>query len=122
MKKFLLVLFVALGLVFAGFYLYMQENFYPAILMYHSVDQNRQNTPSMSLEQFSRQMEYIKKHNYKVISLAELAQDLKQGRSVRRTVVITFDDGYKDNLKAVEVLKKFNFPATIFMIVGNIGK
>ena len=122
MKKFLLVLFVALGLVFAGFYLYMQENFYPAILMYHSVDQNKQNTLSMSLERFSQQMEYIKKHNYKVISLAELAQDLKQGRSVRRTVVITFDDGYKDNLKAVEVLKKFNFPATIFMIVGNIGK
>ena len=41
----------------------------------------------------------------------------------RSTVVITFDDGYEDNYYfAYPVLKRYNFPATIFVIVDTIGE
>jgi peptidoglycan/xylan/chitin deacetylase (PgdA/CDA1 family) len=39
-----------------------------------------------------------------------------------KTVVITFDDGYKDNLlNAVPILKKYNIPATFFITSGYIN-
>ena len=122
MRKFIYSFLALLAAAGVGFYSYLNRNYYPPILMYHSLDPSRHSTPSMSGKDFREQMEYIKRHKFKVISLADLARDLKQGKVPRHTLVITFDDGYKDNLKAVKILKKFGFPATIFMITGNIGR
>ena len=103
----------------------MSRPFYePAILMYHRVGYPENNsglfvTPAV----FERQMEFLKAHNYRVLPLAELVREIKSGEKVTmNTVVITFDDGYLDNFRnAFPVLKKMDFPATIFMITGNIG-
>ncbi len=119
-KFSILVIFISVILLGSAV-LILQSNYYPPILMYHSLDPSRNNTPTISSEGFFRHMQFIKRHGYRVISLEELARELKEGKIPRKTVVITFDDGYKDNLKAVEVLRKFGFPATIFMIVGRIG-
>lgn len=41
----------------------------------------------------------------------------------KRTVVITFDDGFKDNYKyAFSILKKRSFKVTIFINTNFIGK
>ncbi|MFX0199987.1 MAG: polysaccharide deacetylase family protein, partial [Candidatus Hodarchaeota archaeon] len=43
-------------------------------------------------------------------------------RIPKKTVVLTFDDGYEGvYLNAYKVLKKFNFPATIFLSCASIG-
>ncbi|MEW6360520.1 MAG: polysaccharide deacetylase family protein [Acidobacteriota bacterium] len=40
-----------------------------------------------------------------------------------KTAVITFDDGYRDNLIAAEsILSEFQAPATVFVITSDIGK
>ncbi len=38
-----------------------------------------------------------------------------------RCVLLTFDDGYANNLRAVPILKRFNVPATFFIATGNIA-
>ncbi len=82
----------------------------------------------MPVAVFRRQMEYLAK-NCDVLSMGDLLKALSGGGasvvdscSRRPKVVITFDDGYKDNyLNAYPVLKALGLPATIFLITGMIG-
>src|SRR4051812_16437415 len=40
-----------------------------------------------------------------------------------RKAVLTFDDGYEDNLtKALPILHAMSIPATVFAITGDVGK
>ena len=59
-----------------------------------------------------------------MISLKQLLESIKSGLPIKRkTVIITFDDGYKDNyLNACPVLQKYALPATVFISTANIGK
>ncbi len=104
---------------------FLRPFYEPAVLMYHRIGYPDSN-PGLfvSPEVFERQMEFLKIHNYHVVSLAYLISIVKSGQPVpMNTVVITFDDGYLDNfVNAFPVLKKMDFPATIFMITDNIGK
>jgi len=93
-----------------------------AILMYHSVDRNNLFFTVMP-EEFDRQMKYLKDKRYKVIPLSEMIVRLKEGESVAKCVSITFDDGYSDFIKhAFPVLRRYGFPATVFLITGELGK
>lgn len=94
-----------------------------AILMYHSVGKNRVFF-TVRPEEFERQMEYLQKHGYSVISLSSLIERLGRGdRSLEKCVVVTFDDGYRDNYEnAYPILKKYGFPATIFVATGFVGQ
>ncbi len=103
----------------------ISEDFPPrkaAILMYHSVDYN----PiffTVKPENFQRQMDYLKEKKYNVISLARLIECIKSKNIPLKTVVLTFDDGYEDNyFNVFPILKKYNFPATFFLITGNMGR
>jgi peptidoglycan/xylan/chitin deacetylase (PgdA/CDA1 family) len=60
----------------------------------------------------------------RVISLAELAVMLEEGRFPRRgaTVAITFDDGYANNLYAAELLAAANLPWTVFVTTGSVDE
>ena len=40
-----------------------------------------------------------------------------------QTVAITFDDGYRDNLElGLPVLNRFQVPATVYVVTGDVGK
>jgi len=122
MKNKLLVLFSAVLLIFA--FAWFKPFYVVPILNYHSVSPvAHTETPTISPEVFSRQMEYIHKKGYKVISLDEYIKQRKTGRDFKNEVVITFDDGYEDNYTyALPLLKRYHFPATIFLIVKDIDK
>ncbi len=93
------------------------------ILMYHSIGDRKDYFSSVSKKSFVQQMEYLHAAGIPVISLPELIRRLKDGQLLGGAVVITFDDGYEDNyLAAFPVLKRFNFPATIFLTTDLIGK
>jgi peptidoglycan/xylan/chitin deacetylase (PgdA/CDA1 family) len=74
-------------------------------------------------EEFAWQLEELVREGFEVVSLAELEEMLRT-KSVRsRTVVITFDDGRKDNVGyALPVLSRLGLPAAIFSITGSVGK
>lgn len=93
-----------------------------SILMYHSVS-DRSEFFCVTPERFYAQMQYLHKSGRAVISLAELLTRMKRNELKGGEVVITFDDGYRDNYTtAFPVLKEFGFPATIFVTTGLVGK
>lgn len=73
-------------------------------------------------EDFRRDLEYLKK-SYECIGLFELCERLSKRTPLRRrSVVITFDDGYRDNFTlAVPALESAGLTATFFVATGFIG-
>lgn len=94
-----------------------------AILMYHSVS-DKEALYAISPKKFAWQMAYLKKNNFNVISLSSLVEMLQNKQIIPpKSVAITFDDGYEDNyLTAWPILKKYNFPASIFLTVNRLNK
>jgi peptidoglycan/xylan/chitin deacetylase (PgdA/CDA1 family) len=92
------------------------------ILAYHSVgdmpphkDLKRLNTPPNLFEQH---LEYLANSGYRVISLDDLENCLKENKLNRfKTVVLTFNDGYKNWYENVlPILGKYGYPATMFIV------
>ena len=70
---------------------------------------------------FAEHMEIIRSQCHP-ISLRQLVDDLQRKKLTRRAVVVTFDDGYADNLyQAKPVLERYDIPATIYVTAGYIG-
>lgn len=95
-----------------------------AIMMYHRVSPVQSNVlvPSLTPELFERQIMFLKE-NFQVISLDSLSDLLTSPEKLpKKAVVITFDDGYKDNFTyAYPILKKHGVSATIFLTTGVIN-
>lgn len=97
-----------------------------SILMYHSIAEpgdSREREICLPPAEFERQMEYLHAEGYTPLSL-DLLVDVMTGRGELpfRPVVITFDDGYADNLAdALPVLQRYGFPATVFVVSGFVG-
>lgn len=74
-------------------------------------------------ERFRQELAFLKSH-FQVLSLAELRSHLLQtGRLPRRAALITFDDGYKDNLTvAAPLLREFGLPASFFIATDFIAE
>lgn len=94
------------------------------VLMYHSISNKKGNEIELSKDLFEIQMKFLKDNNYITLSLDELYDFLSFNKPIpKKSVVITFDDGYIDNyLNAYPILKKYNFRATIFVITDNVNK
>jgi len=95
------------------------------IMMYHRVlSEEGGELKDVSVSNFDRQMTFLKKHNYNVISLEELVDAITNQKALpHNSVVITFDDGFADNYyHAFPILKRYGFPATIFIIPEIVGK
>jgi len=88
------------------------------ILLYHRVI-SLPNDPQklcVSPENFATHLSIICRH-FHPISLQELCSNLRDGRVTNRGIVITFDDGYADNLlHAKPILEKYGVPATVFTV------
>lgn len=76
----------------------------------------------VTLEDFTNQMNYLKKHQYTVLTLKEFEGFMEGTKNVpKNSVLITFDDGHKNVFEfAYPVLKKHNFYATHFLITSLI--
>ncbi len=97
-----------------------------AILWYHRVEEPAKapwSLPAISPQDFERQMRYLRKC-YDIISIDTLIRLVQEKEHLpRMAVVITFDDGYKDNFtNAYPILRKYDVPATISLTAANIDQ
>lgn len=87
------------------------------ILLYHRVLDKKIDPQllSVSRKNFRDQVKFLAE-NYTVLGLSELQKCMDNKNIPKNSVVITFDDGYADNLyNAKPILKEFNTPATVFI-------
>ena len=106
---------------------FLSRNYVVPVLMYHSINTHIAKEMSglaVSPATFDRQMNFLRSHNYNVVPLEDLVALIKDNKKIPpKTIAITFDDGYADNYSyAFPVLKKYRIPATIFIIVNEVGR
>jgi len=123
-KRIFVYAAAALVLVLAASALYIAPKRVVPILMYHGVREGGDSSMYVTPGNFERQMDFLKKNGYSVITLNELVDAAEKGTKPRPgTVVITFDDGFRDNyVSAFPVLARNGFPATVFIPTGFVGK
>jgi len=92
------------------------------ILCYHRVGQGS-GKMTVSTAGFEQQLEWLAANRYQVIRLKDLIGFLDGRQPLpQRSVVLTFDDGYASYYRyAYPLLKKHNFPATVFLYTDFVG-
>lgn len=122
------LIFVLAVIFLIGFCLvnFIRRQYVCPILMYHSVNPHAppENRLVVSVNAFERQMRFFKDHDYNVVPLEIIGALIKDKKKIPpKTVALTFDDGYKDNYTyAFPILKKYNLPATMFIIINEVGR
>lgn len=106
-----------------GDYFLRMTNRTPRILFWHGVDNivnSEVEAECFSVNDFTKQIEYLKR-NYEIISLDEFYKRYNNKKFTNKEVVLTFDDGYANNLHIVApILNKLSLPFTVFISTEHI--
>ncbi|MEK6772296.1 MAG: polysaccharide deacetylase family protein [Bdellovibrionota bacterium] len=94
------------------------------ILMYHQVpDQELQSQHRIFItkDNFEKHLKFFKNKGFQALSFSELKEFRDQKKNFsefpKKPLLLTFDDGYLNNLKnAVPLLTKYGFKATFFLL------
>ena len=87
------------------------------VLTYHKVNDLKPNPITVPTATFARQMALLAELGYQAVSLDAVVDHYVAGAPLpRRAVLITFDDGYRDNLEnAAPILLRHGYPAVVFV-------
>ena len=90
----------------------------PVLMCHHVLP--RAGFIASSASQFEAQMRYLATHGWRTLSMSEFIAWKKGERELpRKSVLVTFDDGWRDNyVYAYPILKKYGLKATIFLVSG----
>lgn len=95
----------------------------PVMLMYHAVTPGKDKPTwpwAVSKQAFCDQLDFLAAEGYATPTMGELVA-APEHYAGRRVAVITFDDGYLDNLYACEALASRGMRATWFIVSGSVG-
>jgi len=98
------------------------------VLMYHKIGVPQKDSKLkklwVSTKTFEKQLDWLLVRGYTTITLDDLAAYVRGGAALPiKPVLITFDDGYKNNYTEVfPLLKARNAKANIFVVAGYVGK
>jgi len=111
-------------IIYSGLNAYRRHrNRKPRVLFWHGIDSrvDRALYPeNFSVEVFKKQIRYLRRH-YDIVSIKEFDHRLATGSFSGREMLLTFDDGYANNLYVVEpILSQYNLPFTVFISTDNI--
>lgn len=92
------------------------------ILCYHRFG-TRNSKLNVTPGAFDAQMDYLARNGFTVVTLERLARFLEGKEALpAKSVAITIDDGYRSTFEiAYPILKKFGFPATVFLYTDFVG-
>ncbi len=93
------------------------------IIAYHHINPSIDSDMNVTPTAFRTHMQFLKDNGYTPITLDDWYNAVRKRTDLpAKAVVITFDDGWQDQLKyAVPILEEFNFPATFFIYTTTIG-
>ena len=93
------------------------------ILCYHNIAEESKGRMVLGVKKFEEQMRYLKSEGYRVISLQRFLDAITKRRQLpRKSVVLTFDDGYRSfRVLAAPILKDLGFTATLFVYLDYVG-
>lgn len=93
------------------------------VLLYHRIAETLLDPWSLCVtpKNFAEHLEVLQGSTHPM-SLRQLTRAYQDGRLPDRVAVITFDDGYADNLHSAKpVLERYEIPATVFVTSGYVG-
>ena len=90
------------------------------VLMYHKVNDLSGNPVTVPVALFEEQMAQVRDLGYTVVSVDAVLDYFAHGAVLpAKAVLITFDDGYRDNLaNAAPILQRYGYPAVVFVPIG----
>ncbi len=93
------------------------------ILAYHNFSETNADLMMVKKDTFEQQMRYLRENGYTVITLDEFFDFLEFKKQLpRKSVVLTFDDGWQGVYTiAFPILKKYGYPATLFVYTDLIS-
>ena len=115
----LICLYLLIAVLLAGFLCLEREAAVGVpVLSYHQVNDEDDNALTVPTAVFEQQMAYLHDNGYHAITPDQLNAYLTEGAPLpEKPVLITFDDGYRDNYEnAFPILQKYGMTATIFLI------
>ena len=95
------------------------------ILAYHKIGTQKElGITWIAPSVFEKQIAFLHSQKYQTVSPNDLKKALLENKKLpEKSVMITFDDGYESCYTyAFPILKRYGFTATIFMLVGYVGK
>ena len=93
------------------------------VLLYHKVNDLDDNPGSVPVDLFRQHMAALDSLGYRPVGLGDVLRHLSNRASLpSRAVLITFDDGYNDNvLNAAPILAKLGYESVVFLPVAYVG-
>lgn len=94
------------------------------VLVYHRVTDLVSDPWSLSVSprRFEQHLQVLESR-FHPLSLTDLTHALRTGSVPPLSVVVTFDDGYADNLHyAKPLLERYHIPGTVFVTTGSLGQ
>lgn len=87
----------------------------PLIVCYHAVSDSWPSPLAIRLDALREQLSFFLSRGYVGLTATEAERRRRDGSLPKKTLVVTFDDGYASTLLARPVLEEAGFPATVFV-------
>jgi len=107
--RYLFLLVISFSLAFANAH----------IFVYHRFDDSRHKSADTTSEELTKQFEYFKTHNYKVVPLEKIISRIKTNQAIPANwIALTIDDAYKSfYTSGLKIFKQYNYPFTLYVYV-----
>jgi peptidoglycan/xylan/chitin deacetylase (PgdA/CDA1 family)/folate-dependent phosphoribosylglycinamide formyltransferase PurN len=93
---------------------------FPIVVFYHHLVTNRPHCDGVPMDVYLRHVRWLQEH-YRVVDICEAMEMLKAGRVDRPTVVLTLDDGYRDNYLGLRAITEATgVPVTLFVCTQHV--
>ncbi len=92
-----------------------------AIIMFHEIQQDSRSElmTGTSVGLFEYSLNWLRQEGWEIVSLEACIERLGTNSGTGRYAVLTFDDGYRDNVAtALPILERYNAPFTVYVPTG----